>query len=172
MGDWDSVCIKIEESSPDVGPDVVPLDEMPKEIHSDEPNNWKDPKEEEFMEEPSSSVGRMWLEARRGNYSSTSNPVGPPQRQIRRTTSLEEDIKPSMSFPNPSRSLSSVVAKPPYFLYGNVTKLSHSSWLKVCQFMYSVQPEFASTHLYSALKRTEGYIHNLPSENRFHIFFC
>ncbi|KAL8481274.1 hypothetical protein ACS0TY_027166 [Phlomoides rotata] len=172
MGDWDSLCIKIEESSTDVVSQDDTSDKlegwMPNEIHSDEPNNWKKPKEE-VMEEPSSSVGRTWLEARRAKSSSTSNPVAAPLRQIRRTTSLEEDIKPLLSFPT-CRSISSVVAKPPYFLYGNVTKLSHNSWVKISQFMYSVQPEFASSKLYSALNRTEGYVHNLPTEDRFHIF--
>lgn len=170
MGDWDSLCIKFEEGNSD----VVSQDDtseklegwMPKEIITDEPNTWKKPKEE-FMEEPSSSIGRTWLEARRPNYPSNSNPVAAPQRQIRRTTSLEEDIKPAMSLP---RSLSSVVAKPPYFLYGNVTKLTHNSWVKISQFMYSVQPEFAASNLYSALNRTEGYVHNLPTKDRFHVF--
>ncbi|KAK4353793.1 hypothetical protein RND71_025987 [Anisodus tanguticus] len=36
-------------------------------------------------------------------------------------------------------------------------------------FMYSIEPEFVNTQLSSALSRKEGYVHNLPTENRFHI---
>lgn len=138
------------------------------EVDTDELNNMKKPKEE-FMEESGSSVGRMWLEARIGNYPSVSNPAPVLQRRRGRIANLEEDRKPTISLPNPCRSLTSVVAKPPYFLYGNVTNLSLDSWAKISQFLYSVQPEFVDSQLYSALNRKEGYVHNLPSEDRFHI---
>ncbi|KAL0308072.1 UNVERIFIED_CONTAM: putative inactive DNA (cytosine-5)-methyltransferase DRM3 [Sesamum angustifolium] len=75
-----------------------------------------------------------------------------------------------MSISNPSKSLTSVVAKSPYFLYGNVTNLSHESWAKISKFLYSLHPEFVNTQSYSALSRKEGYVHNLPTEDRFHIF--
>lgn len=176
MGDYGPLYIKTEEYSSDVVSEVGTSDlleklkgKMPKEVQTDEPNNWKKPKEE-FIEDSSNSVGRMWLETRRGNYTSISNPVAAPQRRVRRMESLEEDRKPTMSIPNPCRSLTSVVAKPPYFLYGNVTNLSHDSWVKISQFLYSLQPEFVNSQTYSALNRKEGYVHNLPTEDRFHIF--
>ncbi|KAI3469230.1 hypothetical protein Pfo_025893 [Paulownia fortunei] len=173
---FDSLYIKTEEYSSDVVSQVRASDlleklkgKMPKEEHTDELNNWKKPKEE-FMEDSSNSVGRMWLEARRGNSTSTSNRVAASQRWVGRMRSLEEDRKSTMSMPNPCRSLTSVVAKPPYFFYGNVTNLSHDSWVKISQFLYSLQPEFVNTQSYSALSRKEGYVHNLPTEDRFHIF--
>ncbi|XP_014509281.1 probable inactive DNA (cytosine-5)-methyltransferase DRM3 isoform X2 [Vigna radiata var. radiata] len=71
--------------------------------------------------------------------------------------------------PNPSRCLSSVAAKPPFFLFGNVSSISYDSWGKMSQFLYGIEPEFVNTQSFSALDRIEGYIHNLPVENRFHI---
>lgn len=62
-----------------------------------------------------------------------------------------------------------MVAKAPYFFYGNVMNLSHDSWVRISQFLYSIEPEFVHTQLFSALSRKEGYVHNLPTENRFHI---
>ncbi|KAG9459874.1 hypothetical protein H6P81_004382 [Aristolochia fimbriata] len=57
----------------------------------------------------------------------------------------------------------------PYFLYGNVVDIPKQTWAKISQFLYHIEPEFVKTQLFSALKRTEGYIHNLPCGNRFHI---
>lgn len=71
--------------------------------------------------------------------------------------------------PNPFRCLSSVAAKPPFFLFGNVSSISYDSWGKMSQFLYGIEPEFVNTQSFSALDRIEGYIHNLPVENRFHI---
>ncbi|XP_010672586.1 probable inactive DNA (cytosine-5)-methyltransferase DRM3 isoform X2 [Beta vulgaris subsp. vulgaris] len=71
---------------------------------------------------------------------------------------------------NPTgRSIDKVVYGPPYFLYGNVVNLSTDGWQKVSQFLYALQPEFVNTQDFSALSRTEGYIHNLPTDDRFHI---
>lgn len=70
---------------------------------------------------------------------------------------------------NPSRCLRSVAAKPPFFLFGNVSNISYDSWTKMSQFLYGIEPEFVDTQFFSALNRIEGYIHNLPAENRFHI---
>ncbi|KAK7348006.1 hypothetical protein VNO80_22554 [Phaseolus coccineus] len=71
--------------------------------------------------------------------------------------------------PNPSRCLSSVAAKPPFFLFGNVSNISYDSWGKMSQFLYGIEPEFVNSQSFSALDRIEGYVHNLPVENRFHI---
>ncbi|GAB4825618.1 DNA (cytosine-5-)-methyltransferase [Ancistrocladus abbreviatus] len=76
---------------------------------------------------------------------------------------------PKLSKPNACRSLDAMVAKPPYFLYGNVMNLSNDSWQKMSQFLYAVEPEFVNTQFFSALSRKEGYIHNLPTEGRVHI---
>ncbi|KAI4335047.1 hypothetical protein L6164_013730 [Bauhinia variegata] len=69
----------------------------------------------------------------------------------------------------PPRVLNAVVAKPPYFFYGNISNISYDSWRQLSQFLYAVEPEFVNTQHFSALSRREGYIHNLPAENRFHI---
>ncbi|XP_068663149.1 probable inactive DNA (cytosine-5)-methyltransferase DRM3 [Aristolochia californica] len=57
----------------------------------------------------------------------------------------------------------------PYFLYGNVADISKQTWAKISQFLYHIEPEFVNTHFFSAFIRNEGYIHDLPQENRFHI---
>ncbi|KAL3812230.1 hypothetical protein ACJIZ3_013498 [Penstemon smallii] len=139
----------------------------PKVEYADELNNWKKPKVE-FEEHSSQFVGRMRLEATgRRNSTSTSNRVPATQRQLERLLSLEEDRKPTMSF-TPSKSVTSMSIKPPYFLYGNVTDLSHDSWAKVSHFLIS-SPEFVNAKLYSALSRREGYVHNLSTEDRSHV---
>nr|AVP26965.1 domains-rearranged methyltransferase [Salvia miltiorrhiza] len=159
MEDYNSICIKTEEYSSDVASQVRTSDLLEKlkgkmpEVDIDEPNNFKKPKEE-FMED----------------YPSVGNSAAVLQRRGGCFASIDDDRKPTISLPNACRSLSDGVAKPPYFLYGNVTSLSPGSWAKICKFLYSVQPEFVDSHLFSALNRKEGYVHNLPSEDRFHIF--
>lgn len=74
-----------------------------------------------------------------------------------------------LSKPSKCKSVDKMVSKPPYFFYGNVVNVSHDSWAKVSQFLYAIEPEFVNTQFFSALSRKEGYIHNLPTENRFHI---
>ncbi|KAK7388054.1 hypothetical protein VNO78_22857 [Psophocarpus tetragonolobus] len=71
--------------------------------------------------------------------------------------------------PNPSRCLNSVASKPPFFLFGNVSNIAYESWAKMSQFLYGIEPELVNTKSFSALDRIEGYIHNLPVENRFHV---
>ncbi|KAL2922265.1 putative inactive DNA [Bienertia sinuspersici] len=71
---------------------------------------------------------------------------------------------------NPSdRSTDKGLYGPPYFLYGNVVNLPADGWQKLSQFLYALQPEFVNTQLFSALNRMEGYIHNIPTEDRFRI---
>ncbi|CAA0829440.1 S-adenosyl-L-methionine-dependent methyltransferases superfamily protein [Striga hermonthica] len=137
----------------------------------DEPNDFRDPKEE-FAEETASSASQTWLEAPKGNLPASSAIQATAWKtEAGLMENFEEDSKPSMyiSTPNPCRTLSPAAARPPYFLYGHVTSLSHSSWAKISQFLYSVQPEFANTELHSALRRQEGYVHNLPTDDRAHI---
>lgn len=171
---FDSITVKTEECPPDAVARVGITDlleklkgKRPKGEDTENSNNWKKLKEE-FTEDSSDSVGRMLVEARRRNPTSTSNCVPVLQRRFNSMGSLEEDIKPSMPIPRPCKTLTSVVAKSPYFLYGNVTNLSQDSWAKLSQFLYSVQPEFVNTEMRSALSRKEGYIHNLPTKDRFH----
>ncbi|GLT34746.1 hypothetical protein SLA2020_092450 [Shorea laevis] len=70
---------------------------------------------------------------------------------------------------NAGKSVETMVAGPPYFFYGNVVNLSFDHWAKISKFLYGIEPEFVDTQLFSALIRREGYIHNLPTTNRFHI---
>ncbi|KAI3972050.1 hypothetical protein MKW92_022358 [Papaver armeniacum] len=78
-----------------------------------------------------------------------------------------ECIKPIAHGPSPR--LLEAVAKPPYFFYGNVLGGSDDTWEKVTRFLYGVAQEFVNAESFSALSRKEGYVHNLPKENRFHI---
>lgn len=76
---------------------------------------------------------------------------------------------PKLIQPASCSSVDKMVAKAPLFFYGNVMNLSQDSWVKISQFLYAIEPEFVNTQFFSALSRKEGYIHNLPTENRFHI---
>ncbi|PWA84093.1 S-adenosyl-L-methionine-dependent methyltransferases superfamily protein [Artemisia annua] len=76
---------------------------------------------------------------------------------------------PKLIQPVSCSSVDRMVAKAPLFFYGNVTNLSHDSWVKISQYLYALEPEVVNTQFFSALSRKEGYIHNLPTENRFHI---
>ncbi|XP_062179594.1 probable inactive DNA (cytosine-5)-methyltransferase DRM3 [Phragmites australis] len=58
------------------------------------------------------------------------------------------------------------LAKPPYFLYGNVVEIPKDTWHQLSQFLYNVEPEFVNSQFFSALMRKEGYIHNLRMERR------
>ncbi|KAG5237157.1 DNA (cytosine-5)-methyltransferase DRM [Salix suchowensis] len=70
---------------------------------------------------------------------------------------------------NPCKILDQIAAKPPYFFYGNVATASSDTWEKISQFLYGIEPEFVDAQFFSALRRREGYIHNLPTENRSHV---
>ncbi|XP_024982524.1 probable inactive DNA (cytosine-5)-methyltransferase DRM3 isoform X2 [Cynara cardunculus var. scolymus] len=76
---------------------------------------------------------------------------------------------PKLIQPVSCSSVDQMVAKAPLFFYGNVMNLSQDSWVKISQFLYAIEPEFVNTQFFSALSRKEGYIHNLPTKNRFHI---
>lgn len=115
-------------------------------IDYEETRKGKRPKQE-YVDDPSSFLGPTWLEEK----------VNPDLTDF------------GMPKSNPRRSLTGVVAKAPYFFYGNLGNLSHESWVKISKFLYSLEPEFVNTHFFSALSRKEGYIHNLPAEERFHI---
>ncbi|XP_031396141.1 probable inactive DNA (cytosine-5)-methyltransferase DRM3 [Punica granatum] len=71
--------------------------------------------------------------------------------------------------PSPSNGINQVAAKPPFFFYGSVVNISQDWWGKISQFLYGREPEFVNTQFFSAISRKEGYVHNLPTGNRFHI---
>ncbi|KAI4338581.1 hypothetical protein MLD38_023623 [Melastoma candidum] len=66
-------------------------------------------------------------------------------------------------------SLNQGVDKRPFFFYGSVVNFSPDSWKKVLQFLLASLPEFVDTRHFSALSRKEGYVHNLPTQSRFHL---
>ncbi|XP_050381674.1 probable inactive DNA (cytosine-5)-methyltransferase DRM3 [Argentina anserina] len=84
---------------------------------------------------------------------------------------FEEKVDPEIcKVGNPElRSVNAMATKAPYFLYGNVLNLPYDSWSKVSQFLHDHQPEYVNNQFFSALNRKEGYVHNLPTENRFRI---
>ncbi|GMH29149.1 hypothetical protein Nepgr_030992 [Nepenthes gracilis] len=176
--------VKLEEPTPDCTSHLG--DKSFEEIHKG-----KRPKEE-YNDEPHSFMGDFDLDDVKGKrrdieYDDISSTCDGPTLKSEKK---DEPILPSfpttplahLKFPadrygmpkltrpsNSSRRLDVMVAKPPYFLYGNVVNLSNDSWHKMSQFLYAVEPEFANTQFFSALSRKEGYIHNLPCEERFHI---
>ncbi|KAL2504656.1 S-adenosyl-L-methionine-dependent methyltransferase superfamily protein [Abeliophyllum distichum] len=168
--------VKTEEYTPDTASHVGDFDllekfkgKRPKEEYNDERSNLKKAKEE-FDAVSSSFVGPTWLGARNGKSTLTSHWMPASQRRAGHNAGwLDKHGMPQRSIPNSCRVLDNVVAKPPYFFYGNITNLSQDSWEKVSQFLYSVQPEFINTQFFSALGRKEGYVHNLPTDDRFHI---
>lgn len=137
----------------------------PQESYIDERDTFKRPKSE-YDEAFNNSLGPDWKEIL------GINNIRPKvcRRAIQQKSRvLDCQDKQKLSMPNPCRSLDKMVAKAPYFFYGNVMNLSHDSWVRISQFLYSIEPEFVHTQLFSALSRKEGYVHNLPTENRFHI---
>lgn len=122
----------------------------------------KRPKEEE-EDDFTTSHGPSWKKK--------SRILGSNSPLLSRRTSGDKFGMPKLSNPNPNptKGLDKMVSGPPFFLYGNVVNLSADGWQKVSQFLYTIQPEFVHTQLFSALNRKEGYIHNLPVGGRFHI---
>ncbi|KAA8527972.1 hypothetical protein F0562_035159 [Nyssa sinensis] len=141
----------------------------PKEEYVDESSCLKRPKVE-YADDSSSFLGPTWLEARKRDSKFTGYQMPAPQRGLHHKAGrLDGFGMANLSKPNSCRSLDRMVAKPPYFFYGNVMNLSHDAWIKISQFLYAIEPEYVNTQFFSALSRKEGYIHNLPIENRFHI---
>ncbi|KAL9262108.1 putative inactive DNA (cytosine-5)-methyltransferase DRM3 [Drosera capensis] len=107
--------------------------------------------------------GPMSKRAKKGETSSRSSSA------LRRKRADDRHETPHVPKPISCRTLDAMVAKPPYFLYGNVVNLSMDCWHKMSQFLYAVEPEFVNTQFFSALSRKEGYIHNLPLGDRVYI---
>ncbi|KAL1317178.1 DNA (cytosine-5)-methyltransferase DRM2-like [Arachis ipaensis] len=70
-------------------------------------------------------------------------------------------------YPRVVRKIPDKLAGPPYFYYENVAIAPVGVWNKISNFLYGIQPEFVDSKLFCASTRKRGYIHNLPTENRF-----
>ncbi|XP_031256341.1 probable inactive DNA (cytosine-5)-methyltransferase DRM3 [Pistacia vera] len=169
---YDTVKIKTEDFSPHTVSQSRKLNnreetsrgKRPKEVYSgnlpdgasqfrhidfEENHKGKRPKQE-YMDDSSSFLDTSWLEEK----------VSPivPRSEVQ-----------TIFRSNPCKSLDKMVAKSPYFFYGDVVNTSVGCWTKISQFLYAIEPEFVSTQFFSALNRKEGYVHNLPVSKRFHI---
>ncbi|CAL4895839.1 unnamed protein product [Urochloa decumbens] len=98
---------------------------------------------------------------------SSSNPVN-PWFMGRCAGTSDMPVKVELEAMTPGRrvNVQGGLAKPPYFLYGNVVEIPKDTWHQLTQFLYNVEPEFVNSQFFSALARKEGYIHNLPVERR------
>ncbi|KAK9182115.1 hypothetical protein WN944_025257 [Citrus x changshan-huyou] len=167
---YDTVKVKTEYCSPDVV-------SQSRKMNTSETSRGKRPKEE-YFDDFSNSTSQFqhvdFQENRKGKR--------PKQESLDDSSSFldsswEEKVKPNSSRygmqqafnSNPCRSINKVVAQPPYFFYGNVVDVSIDCWVKMSHFLYSLEPEFVNSQYFSALSRREGYLHNLPTTNRFHI---
>lgn len=154
--------VKTEEYSPEAGYELKGF-----EIGDDQKG--KRPKQE-VLDDSSIYIGPTWLAGRKGDFRPSGCRMSLPRRDLNQVAGQQNKFgMPSISKPKPCKSLDQLVAKPPYFFYGNVGNVSHDSWNKISQFLYAIEPEFVNTQFFSALNRKEGYLHNLPSKNRFHI---
>ncbi|KAL7252286.1 hypothetical protein ACSBR1_014018 [Camellia fascicularis] len=166
---FDPFTVKTEEFCLDAGSQFSDIDlekykgKRPKEEYIDELSSLKRPKQE-YNDDLSSYLGPTCAEPRKG----VQMPVH--RREVhRKARRLDGFEMLESSKPKSCKSVDKMVAKPPYFFYGNVMNLSHDSWMKISQFLYATEPEYVNTQFFSALSRKEGYIHNLPPGNRFHI---
>lgn len=167
---YDTVKVKTEDRSPDVV-------SQSRKMNTSETGRGKRPKEE-YFDDFSNSTSQFqhvdFQENRKGKR--------PKQESLDDSSSFldsswEEKVNPNSSRygmqqafnSNPCRSINKVVAQPPFFFYGNVVDVSIDCWVKMSQFLYSLEPEFVNSQYFSALSRREGYLHNLPTANRFHI---
>lgn len=96
-------------------------------------------------------------------------PMSSHYRQHRESAGAGSLKPEDLPMSNPSRNLHQLVAKPPFFFYGNMVNISRETWAKVSQFLYGIEPEFVNSQFFSALIRKEGYVHNLPTEDRVYI---
>ncbi|KAJ6795551.1 putative inactive DNA (cytosine-5)-methyltransferase DRM3 isoform X1 [Iris pallida] len=81
---------------------------------------------------------------------------------------IKEEM-PEPRTPNVSQNGNSLLSRPPYFFYANIVDVSQKTWRKLSQFLYGIEPEHVNCQFFSAFIRKEGYLHNLPTERRFHI---
>ncbi|XWS14266.1 hypothetical protein CRYUN_Cryun36dG0107900 [Craigia yunnanensis] len=142
-------------------------------INQGESCKGKRPKEESFDDFPVSLPlvkQSIYVKNRKGkrpkqdyvdNASSLLDPAWLEEKVDPNITRIK---KPRAFKSNSCKSVIKMVAKPPYFFYGNVVNLSHDCWAKISQFLYGIEPEFVNTQFFSALSRKEGYVSH-PSED-------
>ncbi|KAJ1261474.1 hypothetical protein BS78_09G032100 [Paspalum vaginatum] len=82
------------------------------------------------------------------------------------TSDMAVKVEHETMTPGRRANIQGDLAKPPYFLYGNVVEIPKHTWHQLTQFLYNVEPELVNSQFFSALTRNEGYIHNLPVEKR------
>ncbi|KAG9136742.1 hypothetical protein Leryth_004513, partial [Lithospermum erythrorhizon] len=138
----------------------------PKEEYIDELTNLKRPKQE--YGDSSFSAASSHREARSVSRLSSVGFGGLPSR-YRRAENREVNKIPEVFMPKSFDSPSHSVSRPPYFFYGNVKNISHDTWMRISQFLYDIQPELVNTGFFSAFNRDEGYVHNLPQNDRCYI---
>ncbi|XP_057524243.1 DNA (cytosine-5)-methyltransferase DRM2-like isoform X2 [Amaranthus tricolor] len=74
---------------------------------------------------------------------------------------------PNMALPEFRRTLPEAALSPPYFYYENVALAPKGVWDTISRFLYDVEPEFVDSKYFCAAARKRGYIHNLPTNDRF-----
>ncbi|KAE8659274.1 hypothetical protein F3Y22_tig00116964pilonHSYRG00511 [Hibiscus syriacus] len=55
----------------------------------------------------------------------------------------------------------------PYFYYENVALAPINFWTEISQYLFDVEPKFVDSKNFYATALKQGYIHNLPIENKF-----
>nr|QCU71288.1 domain rearranged methyltransferase [Paeonia suffruticosa] len=156
----DTFAVKKEEYDPDA--------EL-RDFDFDFDHKGKRPKQESF-DDSISSARPTWLESRKGNPLTIGSRTPLPRREFSQAPERPDKYgMPKLLNSSPSKSLNRMVAKPPYFFYGNVVNITPNNWAKISQFLYHLEPEYVNTQFFSAFTRKEGYVHNLPTEDRFHI---
>ncbi|XP_022873698.1 DNA (cytosine-5)-methyltransferase DRM2-like [Olea europaea var. sylvestris] len=68
-----------------------------------------------------------------------------------------------------NRNLPHYIRGPPYFYYENVALTPKGVWSTISRFLYDIEPEFLDSQYFCAAQRKRGYIHNLPTNNRFRL---
>ncbi|XP_041009061.1 DNA (cytosine-5)-methyltransferase DRM2-like isoform X2 [Juglans microcarpa x Juglans regia] len=65
------------------------------------------------------------------------------------------------------RTLPEAAIGPPFFYYENVALAPKGVWTTISRFLYDVEPEFVDSKYFCAAARKRGYVHNLPTQDRF-----
>lgn len=168
---YDTVNVKTEDGSSSAVP-------QSRNISQGESSKGKRPKEEILDDFPVSlppvkqsinEKNRKGKRSKQDYVDNTSSFFDPSWLEEKVNPNITKFEMPRAFKSNSCQIVDKMVAKPPYFLYGNVVNSSCDCWAKISQFLYGIEPEFVNTQFFSALNRKEGYVHNLPAENRFHI---
>ncbi|XP_039129171.1 LOW QUALITY PROTEIN: probable inactive DNA (cytosine-5)-methyltransferase DRM3 [Dioscorea cayenensis subsp. rotundata] len=117
--------------------------------------------EHNFYEEFRNPPGTSWIKEETPNLTAPSH--------LHSDASWIKDEIPEQTASYVQRNVPAILCRPPYFFYGNVIDTPQVTWKKLSQFLYAVEPEFVNSQSFSAFIRKEGYLHNLPTEKRFHI---